>query len=193
MAVGVVDDELAAFLGALDVGVGAVVVLALVVLDDPLHVDALGSQCLGSGFLTADEVVGVALIVLVADADQTDLDGLGLGFGVLLLIVIAGSLVLSLIAAGNERQHHDDGEQDRKKLLHVDKSSLKIGMPLGTIPLNSIIQNFQAKRNGQTKKRIENITKVAEKFLAKAAKKRKSKIIYRLSINLYNLKMGFGA
>ena len=60
MAVGVVDDELAAFLGALDVGVGAVVVLTLVVLDDPLHVDALGSQCLGSGFLTADEVVGVA-------------------------------------------------------------------------------------------------------------------------------------
>ena len=46
-------------------------------------------------------------------------------------------------------------------------------MPIGTIPLNSIIQNFQAKRNGQTKKRIENITKVAEKFLAKAAKKRK--------------------
>jgi len=55
----------------------------------------------------------------------------------------------------------------------VDKSSLKIGMPIGTIPLNSIIQNFQAKRNGQTKKRIENITKVAEKFLAKAEKKRK--------------------
>ena len=75
----------------------------------------------------------------------------------LLLIVIAGSLVLSLIAAGNERQHHDDGEQDRKKLLHLDKSSLKIGMSLRTIPLNSIIQNFQAKRNGQTKKRIENI------------------------------------
>ncbi len=59
------------FLGALDVGVGAVVVLALVVLDDPLHVDALGSQRLGGGFLTADEVVGVALVVLVADADQT--------------------------------------------------------------------------------------------------------------------------
>jgi len=54
----------------------------------------------------------------------------------------------------------------------LDKSSLKIGMSLRTIPLNSIIQNFQAKRNGQTKKRIEN-TKVAEKFLAKAAKKRK--------------------
>ena len=172
-AVGVVEDELAALFGQLDVGVLAGGVFADVVLDDPVNIDALGGERLGGGFLTADEVVGVALVVLVADADQADLDGLGLGFGVLLLIVIAGSLVLSLIAAGNERQHHDDGEQDRKKLLHLDKSSLKIGMPIGTIPLNSIIQNFQAKRNGQTKKRIENITKVAEKFLAKAAKKRK--------------------
>ena len=172
-AVGVVEDELAALFGQLDVGVLAGGVFADVVLDDPVNIDALGGERLGGGFLTADEVVGVALVVLVADADQADLDGLGLGFGVLLLIVIAGSLVLSLIAAGNERQHHDDGEQDRKKLLHLDKSSLKIGMSLRTIPLNSIIQNFQAKRNGQTKKRIENITKVAEKFLAKAAKKRK--------------------
>ena len=156
-AEGVVDDELAALFGQLEVGVLAGGVLADVVLDDPVNIDALGSKLLGGGFLAADEVVGVALIILVADADQTDLDGLGLGFGVLLLIVIAGSLVLSLIAAGNERQHHDDGEQDRKKLLHLDKSSLKIGMSLRTIPLNSIIQNFQAKRNGQTKKRIENI------------------------------------
>ena len=29
-------------------------------------------------------------------------------------------------------------------------------------------------------------------MISKAAKKRKSKIIYRLSINLYNLKIGFG-
>ena len=30
-------------------------------------------------------------------------------------------------------------------------------------------------------------------MISKASKKRKSKIIYRLSINLYNLKNGFGA
>ena len=53
------------------------------------------------------------------------------------------------------------------------KKNVNIGMPIGTIRSSSVIQNFQAKRNGQTKKRIENITKVAEKFLAKAAKKRK--------------------
>ena len=111
MAVGVVDDELAAFLGALDVGVGAVVVLTLVVLDDPLHVDALGSQCLGSSFLTADEVVGVALIVLVADADQTDLDGVG-------LFAIIGCVVVVLGAAGHQAQSHDQRKDQRKDLFH---------------------------------------------------------------------------
>src|SRR5699024_6056824 len=80
-AVGVVDDQVAAGLGQLDVGVLTGGVLADVPLDLPVHGDALGGQLLGDGLLAADEVVGVALVVLVADADQAHLDGLALTRG----------------------------------------------------------------------------------------------------------------
>lgn len=56
---------------------------------------------------SADEVVGVALIVLVADADQTDLDGVG-------LFAVIGCVVVVLGAAGHQAQSHDQ----RKDLFH---------------------------------------------------------------------------
>ena len=74
MTVGVVDDDLAALFCQLDVGVFAGGVFTDVVLDDPFDVDAISSESLGGGFLTANEVVGIALVVLVADYYQTDLE-----------------------------------------------------------------------------------------------------------------------
>ncbi len=147
-AVGVVEDDLAAFFGQLDVGVLAGGVFADVVLDDPVNIDALGGERLGGGFLAADEVVGVALVVLVADADQADLNGLGLGGGGVgagIGSVVAGSV---LAAAGHEGQDHNDRKQDRKKLLHLGKSSLKIG----TSPWDNTFEQYHTKFSSKTQR-----------------------------------------
>ncbi|MCF2618672.1 hypothetical protein JQM63_02310 [Oscillibacter valericigenes] len=41
--------------------------------------------------------------------------------------------------------------------------------------MNSIIQNFQAKRNGQTEKRAENLAKNPKNILGKAEKRQKNR------------------
>ena len=157
-AVGVVDDDAAAFLGQLQVGVLAGGVVADVVFDEPFDVDALGGQRFGGGVLAADEVVGVALVILVADADEADLDALGLavGGGLSLLAVLGRGLGVSLGvgfgslvvrrglglglgvgvgsgivagAAGDEAEHHDRREQQRDQFFHVGSSSKILDAP----------------------------------------------------------------
>ena len=139
-AEGVVDDEVAAVVGQLDVGVLAAGVLGDVPLDHPLHVDALGRQGLGGGLLAADEVVGIALVVLVADADQAHLHGLGLG-GVAAGLIASGlgtaaagrrGGVASAASAGGQTQNHHQGQQDCKKLLHSGFPPYKRSIRKGT-------------------------------------------------------------
>ena len=78
-AEGVVDDEVAALVRQFNVGVLAAGVLSDVPFGDPFHVDALGGQGLCGGLLAPDEVVGVALVVFVADADEAHLHSFALG------------------------------------------------------------------------------------------------------------------
>ena len=124
-AVGVVDDELAALFGQFDVGVLTGGVLADVVLDHPVDVDALGGQSLGGGVLAADKVVGVALIVFIADADEADLDGLALGGGRLRSGGLGGGFGFrggAGPAAGGQRQGKGSRQEQRQILLvHVQK------------------------------------------------------------------------
>src|SRR5699024_8838921 len=104
--------------------------LADVPLDLPVHGDALGGQLLGDGLLAADEVVGVALVVLVADADQAHLDGLaltrgGLGAAGSGLAAAGGLAAAAVAAAGSQAHHHGAGQEQCKQfsLLHVQVSS----------------------------------------------------------------------
>ena len=127
-AVGVVDDQVAAGLGQLDIGVLAGGVLTDVPLDLPINGDALFRQGLGDGLLAADEVVGVALVVLVADADQANLDGLALGLAAGNGLTAAGGALaaaLGAAAAGGQAQHHGTSQEQCKQfsLLHVQCSS----------------------------------------------------------------------
>ena len=121
-------------LGQLDAGVGAAVVFADVRDDVPVKGNALGGHLLRDGVLRAIEVVGVALIVLVADADHADLQGLAFGvvavfFGRLRLVVAAfrrgvvrGVLRFLIVpavrtAGGEHADREHENEKQRKYLL----------------------------------------------------------------------------
>ena len=134
VAIGVADDDIAAGLGQLDAGVGAAVVFADVRDDVPVKGNALGGHLLRDGVLRAIEVVGVALIVLVADADHADLQGLAFGvvavfFGRLRLVVAAfrrgvvrGVLRFLIVpavrtAGGEHADREHENEKQRKYLL----------------------------------------------------------------------------
>ena len=132
-AVGVVDDEVAALLGQLDIGVLTAGVLADVPLDDPLHLDAFGGQRLGGGLLAADKVVGIALVVLVADADEAHLHGLGRLSGVGGRGSIRGGgggggrggAAGAAGACGEAQRHGACQEQGKNTFLHSFHSSSK--------------------------------------------------------------------
>ena len=125
MTKGVVDNQLAAGFGQFDVGFFALGVLADVPLDHPLDIDALRSQSFRRSVLAANEVVGVAHVVLVADADQADLHGLAFAAGFIGILDIFGALgvarrlgVVGLTAADEERSDHCERQDQCKDLLH---------------------------------------------------------------------------
>ena len=110
------------------------VVFADVSDDVPVKGNALGGHLLRDGVLRAIEVVGVALIVLVADADHADLQGLAFGvvavfFGRLRLVVAAfrrgvvrGVLRFLIVpavrtAGGEHADREHENEKQRKYLL----------------------------------------------------------------------------
>ena len=116
-AEGVVDNQLTALVSQLNVSVLAAGVFSDVPLDNPIHINAFCRQGLGGGVLTADKVVGIALVVLVADADQAHLDALALSTGIAagwllgaavrwLTARIAAGTAVVVPAAGCQRQQH---------------------------------------------------------------------------------------
>ena len=127
-AEGVVDDQVTALLRQLNVGVLAAGVFPDVPLDHPFHIDAAGGQGLGGGLLAPDKVVGVALVVFVADADQAHFDGFapgGLiaGVGGLLGVgglVHSGVRLAGIASAGGQTQDHHHRQQQRKKFFHIN-------------------------------------------------------------------------
>ena len=117
VTVGVADDDFATALGKLDAGVGAAIVLADVGDDFPLKSDALGSHFLGDGILCAIEIVSIALVIFVADADHADFQSFacnrlggfriaGLRPGGLGVVADIGRLLFFLSAADKERRDH---------------------------------------------------------------------------------------
>ena len=128
-AEGVVDDQVAAVVRQFDVGVLAADIFLDVPFGDPFHVDALGGQGLGGSLLAPDEVVGVALVVLVSDADQAHLDGFapgGLAASVGGLLGVGGfglvrglAVFASAASAGGQAEGQDHRQQQCKKLLHT--------------------------------------------------------------------------
>ena len=143
VAVRVVEDDLAAILDQLFVGNGNGVALDEVPLDDPFDVDAFGLQLLVGSFLAAHEVVGVALVVLIADEDEADLDGLaffgGIGgvsgiAGVVGVVggfgrvgggrgVVLGGVIRGLGRAGHQREYHHERQEQSDDLFHSFGSS----------------------------------------------------------------------
>ena len=108
MAEAVGEDSGAAGINELSRGVVAILVLGNVGLDDVLVLAQAG--VLASGLGGVDEVL-VVRGVLIVQADEADLHGR------LVLLVILG-----LVAAGAQCEHHDEREQHRYELFHSQLS-----------------------------------------------------------------------
>ncbi|CUQ10263.1 Uncharacterised protein [Flavonifractor plautii] len=137
-AVGVVDDNITSILGQLDVGVLAAGVLQDIFLVAPLHGNALLGQ-LGGGLLHGlHKVIGITLVVLVADANHAHLDGFTLGGGLTSAVShrgglpagrgVGGALVPAVAAGGQSNRHSARQEQCKQSLFHRLSSSLIVSL-----------------------------------------------------------------
>ena len=116
---GVGEDDVAAVIGQLSSLVVALLALGNVGDDLVLHAQ------LFAGFLSGVDEVQVIGGVLIMEHDEADLKvGSGLGGSIGLGLVAFGIVIVALsAAAGGKGEDHRETQEQRKKLLHFNKSS----------------------------------------------------------------------
>ena len=116
---GVGKDDVAAVIGQLSSLVVALLTLGNVGDDRVLHAQ------LFAGFLSGVDEVQVIGGVLIMEHDEADLKvGSGLGGSIGLGLVAFGIVIVALsAAAGGKGEDHRETQEQRKKLLHFNKSS----------------------------------------------------------------------
>ena len=106
------EDDVAAGVDHVHGGLVALLTLGNVGLQD---VVILGQTQGSDGFLGAVDEVEVIGGVFIVQSDETDLHLFALGVSVVAIVTVG---VVVTAAAGHQAQRHDQGEDQRKELLH---------------------------------------------------------------------------
>ena len=106
------EDDVAAGVDHVHGGLVALLTLGNVGLQD---VVILGQTQSSDGFLGAVDEVEVIGGVFIVQSDETDLHLFALGVSVVAIVTVG---VVVTAAAGHQAQRHDQGEDQRKELLH---------------------------------------------------------------------------